>query len=123
MDCEDTKFYTQSDDGRHTVTLIEIRPYRWGWKVFEAPGVEPVFPGKDHAIDYASAARTKKLLFHAKLVSFAASIRNGCRESGGLPTGIGDNHGGLAENWILSRCAGVNKLPNKISGRRPLFLM
>jgi len=24
-----------------------------GWKAFEAPGVEPVFPEKDHAIDYA----------------------------------------------------------------------
>ena len=25
------------------MTLIEIRPHRNGWKVFEAPGVEPVF--------------------------------------------------------------------------------
>ncbi|HET9368092.1 MAG TPA: hypothetical protein VFO22_08480 [Candidatus Udaeobacter sp.] len=25
----------------------------WGWKVFEAPGVEPVFPQKDQAIGYA----------------------------------------------------------------------
>jgi hypothetical protein len=33
--------------------LIEIKPRRWGWKVFEAPGVEPVFPEKAHAIDYA----------------------------------------------------------------------
>jgi hypothetical protein len=22
------------------MTLIEIKPHRWGWKVFEAPGVE-----------------------------------------------------------------------------------
>jgi hypothetical protein len=35
------------------MTLIEIRPHRWGWKAFEAPGVEPVFPSKDQAIDYA----------------------------------------------------------------------
>src|SRR6266487_2540213 len=35
------------------MTLIEIKPHRWGWKVFEAPGVEPVFPEKDQAIDYA----------------------------------------------------------------------
>jgi len=35
------------------MTLIEIRPHRWGWKAFEAPGVEPVFPKKDQAIDYA----------------------------------------------------------------------
>jgi hypothetical protein len=25
----------------------------WGWKVFESPGVEPVFPEKRQAIDYA----------------------------------------------------------------------
>ncbi len=35
------------------MTLIEIRPDRWGWSVFEAPGVEPVFPEKQDAIDYA----------------------------------------------------------------------
>jgi hypothetical protein len=33
------------------------------------------------------AAPQKKLLSHAKLVSFAASIRNGRGESVGLPTG------------------------------------
>jgi hypothetical protein len=35
------------------MTVIEIRPHAWGWKVFEAPGVEPVFPEKRQAIDYA----------------------------------------------------------------------
>ncbi len=35
------------------MTLIEIRPHPWGWKVFERPGVEPVFPEKQDAIDYA----------------------------------------------------------------------
>jgi Uncharacterized protein conserved in bacteria (DUF2188) len=35
------------------MTVIEIRPHRWGWKVFEAHGVEPVFPEKQDAIDYA----------------------------------------------------------------------
>ena len=35
------------------MTLIEIRPHRWGWKAFEAPGVEPVFPEKRQAINYA----------------------------------------------------------------------
>jgi hypothetical protein len=35
------------------MTVIEIRPHRWGWKVFEAPGVEPVFPEKAQAISYA----------------------------------------------------------------------
>ena len=33
--------------------LIEIRPDRNGWKVFEAPGVEPVFPEKRQTINYA----------------------------------------------------------------------
>jgi hypothetical protein len=35
------------------MTLIEIRPHRCGWKVFEAPDVEPVFPEKRQAISYA----------------------------------------------------------------------
>ncbi len=35
------------------MTIIEIKPHRWGWKAFEAAGVEPVFPEKDQAIDYA----------------------------------------------------------------------
>ena len=36
------------------MTIIEIRPYRNGWKCFEAPGVEPVFLNQEHAIDYAT---------------------------------------------------------------------
>ena len=36
-----------------SATVIEIRPHRNGWKVFEAPGVEPVFPEKDQAFNYA----------------------------------------------------------------------
>jgi hypothetical protein len=35
------------------MTVIEIKPHRWGWRVFEAPGVEPVFAQKDQAIGYA----------------------------------------------------------------------
>jgi hypothetical protein len=35
------------------MTVIEIRPHRWDWQAFEAPGVEPVLPNKDQAIDYA----------------------------------------------------------------------
>jgi hypothetical protein len=34
------------------MTLIEIRPHVWGWKAFEGPGIEPVFPTKDDAINY-----------------------------------------------------------------------
>jgi hypothetical protein len=35
------------------MTIIEIRPYRNGWKAFEARGVEPVFLEKERAIRYA----------------------------------------------------------------------
>jgi hypothetical protein len=35
------------------MTVLEIRLYRNGWKVFEAQGVEPVFLEKDQAISYA----------------------------------------------------------------------
>jgi hypothetical protein len=35
------------------MTVIEIRPYRNGWKVFEAPGVEPVFLERIRRISYA----------------------------------------------------------------------
>ena len=37
------------------VTIIEIRPFRNGWQVYEAPGVQPVFLSQEHAIDYAKA--------------------------------------------------------------------
>jgi len=36
------------------VTIIEIRPFRNGWKCFEAPGVEPVFRSQQDAISYAT---------------------------------------------------------------------
>jgi hypothetical protein len=35
------------------MTVIEIKPHPRGWSVFEGPGVEPVFPEKRQAIDYA----------------------------------------------------------------------
>ena len=37
------------------MTIIEIRPFRNGWQVFEAAGVEPVFLDKEQAIDYAKS--------------------------------------------------------------------
>jgi hypothetical protein len=35
------------------MTVIEIRPHRWGWKVFETPGVELYSRRKRRAISYA----------------------------------------------------------------------
>jgi hypothetical protein len=43
----------QSTRWPDAMTLIEIKPYPWGWKVFEGRGVEPVFPEKQDAIEYA----------------------------------------------------------------------
>jgi hypothetical protein len=36
------------------MTIIEIGPFRNGWQVYEAPGVQPVFLRKEHVIDYAT---------------------------------------------------------------------
>jgi hypothetical protein len=36
------------------MTIIEIRPFRNGWQVYEAPGVQPVFLDQEQAIDYAT---------------------------------------------------------------------
>jgi len=36
------------------VTIIEIRPFRNGWQVYECAGVEPVFLSQQQAIDYAA---------------------------------------------------------------------
>jgi len=38
---------------RLDVTIIEIRPFRNGWQVYEAHGVQPVFLSQEQAIDYA----------------------------------------------------------------------
>jgi hypothetical protein len=35
------------------VTIIEIRPFRNGWQVYESRGVQPVFLNQGDAIDYA----------------------------------------------------------------------
>jgi hypothetical protein len=36
------------------MTVIEIRPFRNGWQVYESPGVQPVFLNQEQAIDYAT---------------------------------------------------------------------
>lgn len=35
------------------MTIIEIKPYRNGWQVYECRGVQPVFLKQEEAIDYA----------------------------------------------------------------------
>jgi hypothetical protein len=39
---------------RIAMTVIEISPYRNGWKVFEGPDVEPVFLEENQAVSYAN---------------------------------------------------------------------
>jgi hypothetical protein len=36
------------------MTIIEIRPFRNGWQVYENPGVQPLFLNQKDAIDYAT---------------------------------------------------------------------
>jgi len=36
------------------MVIIEIRPFRNGWQVYEAAGVQPVFLNQQDAIDYAT---------------------------------------------------------------------
>ena len=37
------------------MTIIEIRPFRNGWEVYEDPGVQLVFLTLEQAIDYATS--------------------------------------------------------------------
>jgi hypothetical protein len=42
-------------------TIIEIKPRRGGWCVFEGPGVEPTYQNQQHALDYAEfRARSRR---------------------------------------------------------------
>jgi len=43
---------------QQSVTVIEIRPFKGGWRCYEGPGVQPYWTGesaKQSAIDYAKA--------------------------------------------------------------------
>jgi hypothetical protein len=40
------------------MTLIEIKPHPWGWKIFEAPGVEAVFPEKPQSSALKTESRS-----------------------------------------------------------------
>ena len=55
--CERMKSWSRFSNLKESriMTVIEIKPHRNGWKVFEAPGVEPVFPEKRQAISYADS--------------------------------------------------------------------
>jgi hypothetical protein len=51
------------------VTIIEIRPFRNGWEVYECVGVQPVFLSQEQAIDYASC----RTCFHSGEIRILSS--------------------------------------------------
>jgi hypothetical protein len=65
------------------MTIIEIRPYRNGWQVYEAPGVEPVFPEKSHATLFKSRARLDLISFVVRRGN-AADSASPASDAGGL---------------------------------------
>jgi hypothetical protein len=70
------------------MTVIEVKPRKWGWCVFESPGVEPVFLEKGQAIGYAET-RARLLgkapavigLFQGKRAESAHPVRNNASKS------------------------------------------
>jgi len=54
-------------------TIIEIRPHFGGWKVFEAPGIEPYFSEREQAIHYA-LSRTALRRGEIRIVSALGEI-------------------------------------------------
>jgi hypothetical protein len=55
------------------MTVIEIRPCRNGWQVYESPGVQPMFLAQEQAFDYALAARAFALARFALWIQLARS--------------------------------------------------
>jgi hypothetical protein len=75
-----TENYSFATIALPVTTIIEIKPWRNGWKVLECPGVEPVFLVKDQALDYARGR---------------ASFRSG-------EIRVLDSHGGVEETAFFS---------------------
>jgi hypothetical protein len=69
------------------MTVIEIKPHRWGWKVFEAPGVEPVFPEKAMGVLQSFTA--------SQLLPFVEAATK-AKLTGSIETQPGDNLAALS---------------------------
>lgn len=77
------------------MTVIEIRPHSWGWKAFESPGVEPAFPKKDQAIDYAqnrACFRSEEVRISYEKRSFMGGSAYGSRTRVPALRGLCPNH-------------------------------
>jgi hypothetical protein len=54
-------------------TIIEIKPHKGGWQVFECEGVEPYFREREHALNYASE-RAKMRTGEIRVVNGAGQV-------------------------------------------------
>ena len=59
------------------MTIIEIRPFRNGWQVYEAAGVQPVFLRQEDAISYAEGRAGGEVCdhFHLKQGSIPSKLK------------------------------------------------
>ena len=93
------------------MTLIEIKSHSWGWKIFRAPGVEPVFPEKRQAIDYAQCRAN----FRSGEIRILDSSGKLVRHYPPKPEGEGEGQGdegegrGRARPVKLTGDAGLNR--------------
>ena len=57
------------------MSIIELRPQPGGrWKVFEAPGEEPVFPDREGALSYAES-RMRARSGEIRILDLAAQVQ------------------------------------------------
>lgn len=61
--------------------IIEVRPRRGGWEVFEMEGVAPRYADRSHSLDYASfrlLTRNGEILVRDKPSALEATIVGPC---------------------------------------------
>ncbi len=82
------------------MTVIEIKLHRCGWKPFEAPGIEPVFPTEDDAISYAQVRvrfRTGEIRVLDSIGNVERSIAFDESKSGTVTSALFRNNGIMPE--------------------------
>jgi len=100
------------------MTIIEIRPFRNGWKCFEAPGVEPAFLNQEDAISYAKGRacfRNRNLIYRQSVCTTGCGENERCwrtsRRRKALRRKSGSEVGGVSGTRIGdSRGAAVSRI-------------
>lgn len=82
------------------MTVIEVKPRKWGWCVFESPGVEPVFLDKDQAIGYAET-RARLRTGEIRIFDSTGKVERVMR----LTTPIADCDGGRGQTRLAFRAS------------------